>query len=126
VATCDPQEVIFDDQLGEDHVGLCILYCPRTMSIVTPIWKWSFDQTILDKYRLRKHLIATHILHHDDVGTIGVKKKKSFHKRMQNDVDFEGSISKIEEKIKIKILTYKLGEKMSFEFHSCFAKCAKT
>ncbi len=45
---------------------------------------------------------------------------------MQNDVDFEGSISKIEEKIKIKILTYKLGEKMSFEFHSCFAKCAKT
>jgi len=25
VATCDPQEVILDNQSGEDHVGLCIL-----------------------------------------------------------------------------------------------------
>jgi hypothetical protein len=108
VAACDPQEVILDNQLGEDHVGLCILYCPRTMSIVMTIWKWSLVQTILDKYPLRKHLITfneTHILDDDDVGTVGVKEKNYFHKKKQNDVDFEGSISKIEEQIKIGICT---------------------
>jgi hypothetical protein len=28
VVTCDPHEAILDDWLGEDHVGLCILYYP--------------------------------------------------------------------------------------------------
>jgi hypothetical protein len=37
VVACNPQEAILDDRLGEDHVGLCILYCPTTMSIVMTI-----------------------------------------------------------------------------------------
>ncbi len=39
VVACDPQEAIIDDQLGEDHVGLCILYCHVIVSIVITIWK---------------------------------------------------------------------------------------
>jgi hypothetical protein len=27
VITCDPREIIFDNKLGEDHVGMNILYC---------------------------------------------------------------------------------------------------
>jgi hypothetical protein len=39
----------------------------------------------------------THILDVDDVGAIGVKKKKnSFHKNKPTVVDFEGSIFRIE------------------------------
>jgi hypothetical protein len=41
VVACDPHEATLDDQLGEDHVGLCILYCPVTMSIMMTIWKWT-------------------------------------------------------------------------------------
>jgi hypothetical protein len=40
VVACNPQEVVLDDRLGEDHVGLCILYCLTTMSTVMTIWKW--------------------------------------------------------------------------------------
>jgi len=40
VVACNPQEVVLDDRLGKDHVGLCILYCPMTMSTVMTIWKW--------------------------------------------------------------------------------------
>jgi hypothetical protein len=40
VIECDPMEAIVDDHLGEDHVGLCILYCFSTMSIIMTIWKW--------------------------------------------------------------------------------------
>jgi hypothetical protein len=78
MAACDPQEIILDDQLDEDHVELCIWYYPGIVSIVMTIWKWSLAQTILDKYPLRKHIIAfneTHILGDDDVGAVGVKKK---------------------------------------------------
>jgi hypothetical protein len=34
---CDPMEVVLDDQFGEDHVGLCILYCPGIVSMVMTI-----------------------------------------------------------------------------------------
>ncbi len=64
------------------------------------IWKWSLVQTILDGYPFIEHLISfneTHITNVDDVGAIGVKKKKySFHERKQIVVDFEGSLSRIE------------------------------
>jgi hypothetical protein len=43
------------------------------------ICKWLLAQTILDSYPLIKHLIAFHetqILNVDDVGAVGVKKKK--------------------------------------------------
>jgi hypothetical protein len=100
VVTCDPHEVVLDDQLGEEHVGLCILYCPVIMSKVMTIWKWLLVQIILDGYPFIKHLISfneTHIPYVHDVGVVGVKKKKySFHKRKRNIADFEGSIFKIE------------------------------
>jgi len=44
VIACDPKEVVIDNKLGEDHVGVSILYCPSDVSIVMIIWKWSFAQ----------------------------------------------------------------------------------
>jgi hypothetical protein len=43
------------------------------------LWKWLLGQTIRDGYPFKEHLITfneTHILDVDDVGAIGVKKKK--------------------------------------------------
>jgi hypothetical protein len=64
------------------------------------IWKWPLAQTILDGYPFIKHFIAfneTHISDVDDVGVVGVKKKKcSFHKRKRSAIDFKGSVSRIE------------------------------
>jgi hypothetical protein len=54
VITCDPRKVVFDDQFGEDHVGLNILYCLNNVSVVMIIWKWSLSQTILDGYHKTK------------------------------------------------------------------------
>jgi hypothetical protein len=74
---CAPKEAIFNDQLDEDHVGLCILYCPRTALAIMIIWKCTLLQTILDKYPLRKHFIVfneTHTLDDEDVGVVSVKK----------------------------------------------------
>jgi len=93
-----PSEIVLNDWLGEDHVGLCILYCPVIMSIVMTLMKWLLGQTILDGYPFKEYFITfneTHILDVDDVGVVGVKKKKSFHKRKRNVANFEGSISKI-------------------------------
>jgi len=50
VVACDPHEAIFDDRLGEDHVGLCILYFLMIMSTMMTIWKWLLVQTILDDH----------------------------------------------------------------------------
>jgi hypothetical protein len=36
--------IILDDWLGKVHVGLSIMYCFGTMSIVMAIWKWSLFQ----------------------------------------------------------------------------------
>ncbi len=95
---CDPREIVLDDLLGEDHVGLCILYCLATMLIVMTIRPLA--QIILDGYPFIEHLIAfndTHVTNVDDVGEIGVKKKKNFfHKKKRSVVDSKGSISRIE------------------------------
>jgi hypothetical protein len=40
VIACDPNEVVLDNQLGEDHVGLSILYCSNNVSTIMIIWKW--------------------------------------------------------------------------------------
>ncbi len=40
VITCDPKEVILDNQLGEDHVGINILYYLINVSTIMTIWKW--------------------------------------------------------------------------------------
>jgi len=71
------------------------------------IWKWLLVQTIFDRCPLREHFIAfneTHILDDDDVKTIGVKKKNSFHKRKRNDVDSEGFVSRIEKMLLVEFV----------------------
>jgi hypothetical protein len=45
------------------------------------IWKWPLAQMILDGYPLKEHLIVlneTHIPNDEDMGVVGVKKKKIF------------------------------------------------
>ncbi len=39
VVACDPHETILDNQLGEDHVGLYILYCLGIVSTMMTIWR---------------------------------------------------------------------------------------
>jgi hypothetical protein len=33
-------EVVFDDDLGEDHVGFLIFYCLDDVLVVMDIWRW--------------------------------------------------------------------------------------
>jgi hypothetical protein len=40
---CDPREVMFNDDLGEDHVGIFILFCPYDISAVMSIWRWQLS-----------------------------------------------------------------------------------
>jgi hypothetical protein len=40
VIACDPREVVLDNQLSEDHVGMSILYYLNNISVVMMIWKW--------------------------------------------------------------------------------------
>jgi hypothetical protein len=37
VIASDPKEAVLDNQLGEDHVGVSILYCPNYISTVITI-----------------------------------------------------------------------------------------
>ncbi len=37
VIACDPREVVLDNQLGEDHVGVSILYCSDNILMVVTI-----------------------------------------------------------------------------------------
>jgi hypothetical protein len=52
IITCDPNEAILDNQLGENHVEVNILYCPNDIAIKT-IRKWPLAQTIMDRYSLK-------------------------------------------------------------------------
>ncbi len=53
VIACNLWEVVLDNQLGEDHVGVSILYCPNNVSMVMTIWKWLLAQMIVDGYSFR-------------------------------------------------------------------------
>ncbi len=78
VIACDPREAIFDNQFGEDHVEVSILYCSNNILVVMTIWKWSLAQTIVDGYSFRQLLISyneTSIPIVDEEGEIGVRKK---------------------------------------------------
>jgi hypothetical protein len=46
-------ELVFDDWLGEDDVGLRIFYCLGIVLAIMTIWKWPLSQTILNGYTLR-------------------------------------------------------------------------
>jgi hypothetical protein len=39
VIAFNPMKVVFDDRIGEDHVGLCIFYCFGIVSTIMTIWK---------------------------------------------------------------------------------------
>jgi hypothetical protein len=53
VIVSDPREAILDNQLGEDHVGVNVLYCLNNISAVMTIWKWLLAQTIVDGHSLK-------------------------------------------------------------------------
>jgi len=40
VIICHQWDAILDDQFGEDHVGLCILYFLNNILTIMTIWKW--------------------------------------------------------------------------------------
>ncbi len=78
VIACDPREAILDNQLGEDHVRVSILYCPNNVSMVMTIWKWLLAQIIMDKYSLKQLFITyngSNIPTINEEGEIGVRKK---------------------------------------------------
>ncbi len=79
VIAYDAREVIFDNQLGEDHVKVSILYHLNNISVVMIIWKWSLAQIVVDGYSLRQLLVSydeSNILTIDEEGEIGVWKKQ--------------------------------------------------
>jgi hypothetical protein len=43
VIAYDSKEAVLDNHLGEDHVGVSILYCPSNVSRVMIIWKRSLS-----------------------------------------------------------------------------------
>jgi hypothetical protein len=91
----------FDNWLVEDHVGLCILYCPTTVLTLMTLWKWLLSQMIIDGYPLGEHLnIQWNPWPHTKCRWCGSnwceEKKYSFYKKQWNVVDFEGLISRIE------------------------------
>jgi hypothetical protein len=85
VIDCDLKEAILDNQLGEDHVKMSILYFLNNVSTVMTIWKWPLAQTIVDGYSLRQLLVScdeSKIPTIDEEGEIGVRKKQyNFQKK---------------------------------------------
>jgi hypothetical protein len=79
VMASDLREVILDIILGDDHVGLTILYCLGDISMVMTIWKWSLIQTTMEVFLLKELLLSyneSYILKVDVEGMISVKKKE--------------------------------------------------
>ncbi len=93
VISCDPKEVVLDNQLGEDHVGVSILYCLNNISMVITIRKWPLAQTIVDRYFIRQLFVSydeCNIPTIDEEGKIVVRKKQyTFQKRMQSFGHFD-------------------------------------
>lgn len=85
VIACDPKEIVFDNQLSEDHVGVSIFYCPSNVSTIMTIWKWPLAKMNLDGYSFKQLLISyneSHITIVDEEGETGVRKKQyTFQKR---------------------------------------------
>jgi hypothetical protein len=79
VIACDLKEAVLNNQLGEDHVKMGILYCINNVSSIMTIWKWSLAQTIVDGYSSRQILVSydeSKIPTIDEEGEIGVRKKQ--------------------------------------------------
>jgi hypothetical protein len=91
--------VVLDDWLGEDHVGLSIMYCLGTMLVVMAIWKWPLFWIIFYHYFLREHLLSHNEGHVPNLmkwEQLVWKKKKTFHKKKWTTCDFEGVMFRIE------------------------------
>jgi len=72
------REVILENILGDDHVGLTILYCPRNISMVITIWKWSLVQTTVEGFSLKELLLSYNESYEPEVDVkrmISVRKK---------------------------------------------------
>jgi hypothetical protein len=73
IVTCDPRELVLDNNLGEIDVRVTIFSYPNDRSQIMSIWKWPLSQTILDGHCLSSLFIA-YVLEEDE-GVVGVKKK---------------------------------------------------
>ncbi len=74
----NPREAILDDILGDDHIGLTILYYPEDILEVMTIWKWPLTQTTMEGFSLKELLLSydeIYVLEVDVEGMIGMKKK---------------------------------------------------
>jgi hypothetical protein len=60
----------------------------------------------------------THVPNVDDVGTIGAKKKKSFHKKKWNITNYEGYVSRIE-KMLLEEFVHNVGVAMCCTMNCC-------
>jgi hypothetical protein len=89
---------MLNDDLGEDHVGIIILYCPCDISTMS-IWRWALSHTILHGHYLKALLKSyddNNIFDVDVEGTICLKKKKNtFHKRKRKALDVDVLMSRI-------------------------------
>jgi hypothetical protein len=93
-----PREAILEDILGDDHVGLTILYCPRKSLTIMTIWKWLLVQTTMDGFSLKELLISydeTYMPKKDIARIIGIKKK-NFNKRKWKEIMSLNFVSRIE------------------------------
>ncbi len=87
------------DDLGEDHVGILILYCPDDISIVMSIWWWLLSQTIFHGHSLKAFLKScndNHIFGLNAKRTISVKNKNTFHKKKRKALDVNVLVSRID------------------------------
>jgi hypothetical protein len=92
----DPKESILDNILGDDHVGLTILYYLGNISIVMTIWKWLLAQTTMEGFSLKELLLSydeSCIPKVDVEGMISMKGK-------QKEIVSLNSISRIEKVLK--------------------------
>jgi hypothetical protein len=60
----------------------------------------------------------THVPNVDDVGAIGVKKKKSFHKKKWNITNYEGYVSRIKKTL-LKEFVRNVGVVMCYTMNCC-------
>jgi hypothetical protein len=45
IIACDPMEVVFDDDLGEDLIGFLIFYCLDDILVIMDNCRWPLSQT---------------------------------------------------------------------------------
>jgi len=64
---------VLNDDLGEDHVGIIIFYCPCDISTTMSIWRWALSHTILHGHSLKALLKS-----YDDNNIFDVDVREQF------------------------------------------------